>query len=193
MYAVVRTGGKQYKVQAGDVVQVGKLEKDLGAEFDITDVLAIGGDAQHIGTPLVKNAKVTVVVTKQARTGKVIVFKKNRRHGYRKFKTHKQDFTELFVKAIVTPDGKSVKSDENPLVVDVAASRIARVEQKVADHKARVSKDGSADAGEEKPVKKSAAKKAAPKKKVAKKAAGKKGAAKKSGAKKKAAKKTSKK
>lgn len=189
MYAVIRTGGKQYKVQAGDVVQVGKLEKDLGAEFDLTDVLAIGGDAQHIGTPLVKNAKVTVVVTKQARTGKVIVFKKNRRHGYRKFQTHKQDFTELFVKAIVTPDGKSVKSDETPNVVDVAAARIARVEQKIADHKARVSKDGSTDAGEEK----AAAKKAAPKKKVAKKAAGKKGAAKKSGAKKKAAKKTSKK
>lgn len=192
MYAVVRTGGKQYKVQAGDVFQVEKLEKDLGAEFDLTDVLAIGGDAQHIGTPLVKNAKVTVVVTKQARSGKVIVFKKNRRHGYRRFKTHKQHFTELFVKSITTPDGKSAKTDESPRVVDVAATRLARIEQKVADHKARVSKDGGGEEATEKVAKKTA-KKAAPKKAAAKKATGKKGAAKKSAGKKKAVKKTSKK
>jgi len=190
MYAVIRTGGKQYRVQPGDVVQVESLDKDLGAEFDLTDVLAIGGETTHLGTPVVKNAKVTVVVTKQARTGKVIVFKKNRRHGYRKFQTHKQNFTELFVKSITSPDGKSAKSDEAPKIVDVAASRLARIEQKIADHKERVSKTGSKQ--EKKAAKKVAAKKAAaPKKKVAKKAAGKKAGAKKTA--KKAAKKSSKK
>ena len=100
MYAIIKTGGKQYKVQAGDVLQIEKLEQDLGSEFNIDQVLMIGGDKAHVGTPIVKNAKVTVVVTKQARTKKVIVFKKKRRQGYRKFATHKQDFTEIFVKSI---------------------------------------------------------------------------------------------
>src|SRR5437868_14614107 len=106
MYAIIRTGGKQYKVQAGDVLQVDKLEQDLGKEFNIGEVLMIGGESAVIGQPLVKNASVTVVVTKQARTRKKIVFKKKRRQGYRKFATHKQDFTEIFIKAITTPDGK---------------------------------------------------------------------------------------
>ncbi|WP_374076416.1 50S ribosomal protein L21 [Bdellovibrio bacteriovorus] len=96
MYAIIRTGGKQYKVQAGDVLQVDKLEQKLGAEFDINEILMVGGESTHVGQPLVKGAKVTVVVTKQAKTRKEIVFKKKRRQGYRKFATHKQEFTELF-------------------------------------------------------------------------------------------------
>ncbi len=111
MYAIIKTGGKQYKVQAGDVLQVEKVDHDLGSEFNIEDILMIGGDKAHVGTPHVKNAKVTVIVTKQARTRKVIVFKKKRRQGYRKFATHKQDFTEIFVKSITSPDGEVSKSD----------------------------------------------------------------------------------
>jgi large subunit ribosomal protein L21 len=169
MYAVIRTGGKQYKVQPGDVLQVEKLEKDLGSEFDISDVLAIGGDAQHIGNPLVKNAKVTVVVTKQARDRKVIVFKKNRRHGYRKFKTHKQHFTELFVKSITSPNGQTAKTDSEPKVVDMAKARVEKIEAKVAERKERVSNKTSEEAPKaaKKATKKVAAKKAV--KKTAKK------------------------
>ena len=169
MYAIIKTGGKQYKVQAGDVLQVEKLEQDLGAEFVISEILMIGGDKAHVGTPLVKNAKVTVVVTKQAKTKKVIVFKKKRRQGYRKFGTHKQNFTELFIKSITSPDGQVSKTDASPVVKDMAALRVERIENKIADHKARVSVRNS-DVDEavlSKPAKKAAkspAKKAAPKK-----------------------------
>lgn len=164
MYAIIRTGGKQYKVQAGDVVQVDKLEQALGAEFDINEILMVGGESTHVGQPLVKGAKVTVVVTKQAKTRKQIVFKKKRRQGYRKFATHKQEFTELFVKAITSPDGKVVKSDESAKVVDVAAVRAEKAQGRVAARKERVSNKGTVEV-----VKKAAAKKVT-KKKVAKKA-----------------------
>ncbi len=194
MYAIIRTGGKQYKVQAGDVLQVEKLEQDLGKEFDITEVLMIGGDAAVIGQPVVKNAKVTVVVTKQARTRKVIVFKKKRRQGYRRFNTHKQDFTEIFVKTITSPDGKSVKAETTPNVVDMMAARTQRIADKQADRKARAEAAvGGGKAAAE--TLKTEAKKVA-KKKVAKKATAKKATKKpasKAGAKKKAAKKATKK
>lgn len=187
MYAIIRTGGKQYKVQAGDVVQVDKLDQKLGAEFDINEILMVGGESTHVGQPLVKGAKVTVVVTKQAKTRKEIVFKKKRRQGYRKFATHKQEFTELFVKAITSPDGKVAKTDEKANVVDVAAVRAEKAQARAAARKERAANKGTAE------VVKKAAKKVA-KKKVAKKAV-KKTAKKatKTGAKKKAAKKTSKK
>ncbi len=174
MYAIIKTGGKQYKVQAGDVLQVEKLDHDLGSEFNIDEILMIGGDKFHVGTPTVKNAKVTVVVTKQARTRKVIVFKKKRRQGYRKFGTHKQHFTELFIKSITSPDGQTSKTEETPLVKDMAVLRTERIEQKMADREARVtSRDTDA-------VETKVAKKAPAKKKVAKKAAPKKAASKRS-------------
>ncbi len=186
MYAIIKTGGKQYKVQAGDVLQVDKLERALGVEFDINEVLMVGGESAAIGQPLVKGAKVTVVVTKQAKTRKQIVFKKKRRQGYRKFATHRQEFTELFVKAI-SFDGKTAKSEESAQVVDVNAVRAEKAQARMDARKERVSKTGSSE------VVKKVAKKVA-KKKVVKKAAKKPAKkASKAGAKKKAAKKTSKK
>ena len=126
MFAIIRTGGKQYKVQPGDVIRVEKLENALGSEFDVTDVLMVGGEAPVIGQPVVKNAKVTCVVTKQTRDRKVIIFKKKRRQGYRRFKTHRQHFTELFVKAI-SLDGKTAKTDAQAKVVDVDQARKERI------------------------------------------------------------------
>jgi large subunit ribosomal protein L21 len=174
MYAIIKTGGKQYKVQAGDILQIEKVENELGSEFNIDEILMIGGDKSHVGTPTVKNAKVTVVVTKQARHRKVIVFKKKRRQGYRKFGTHKQYFTEIFIKAITSPDGQTSKTDSTPVVKDMAVLRTERIEQKMADREARVTaRDGDA-------VETAAPKKATAKKKVAKKAAPKKAASKRS-------------
>ncbi|MBK9324612.1 MAG: 50S ribosomal protein L21 [Bdellovibrionaceae bacterium] len=193
MYAIIRTGGKQYKVQAGDVLQVDKLDQDLGKEFNIGEVLMIGGDPAVIGQPLVKNASVTVIVTKQAKTRKKIVFKKKRRHGYRRFATHKQDFTEIFVKAITSPDGKVTKSESSPVVKDMAAVRLQKIQDKQLARKTRVEAAiGGGDAGE---ILKQEVKKVT-KKKVVKKATAKKAAkkpAKKAAAKKKVTKKTSKK
>jgi large subunit ribosomal protein L21 len=184
MYAIIKTGGKQYKVQAGDVLQVEKLENDLGSEFKIDEVLLVGGDKTHVGSPTVKNASVTVVVTKQARTRKVIVFKKRRRHSYRRFGTHKQDFTELFVKAITSPDGQTSKTDTAPVVKDIAALRAERIQNKVEDSRARaeagvglgraaahgVTKEAPAKKAAA-PKKKATAKKAAPKKATSKRSA----------------------
>lgn len=161
MYAVIRTGGKQYRVQPGDVIRVEKLDNALGTELKLTDVLLVGGDTTVIGQPTVKNAEVTVVVTKQTKDKKVIIFKKKRRQGYRRFKTHRQPFTELFVKAI-SLDGKTAKSDSDANVVDVDQVR----RDKIADRS--VAKRERAEAGTKsaEPKAKKVAKKAAPKAKA---------------------------
>jgi large subunit ribosomal protein L21 len=200
MYAIIKTGGKQYKVHAGDVLQIEKVEQDLGSEYTINDILLVGGDKTHVGAPVVKNASVTVVVTKQARTRKVIVFKKKRRQGYRKFGTHKQDFTEIFVKSITAPDGQVSKTDDTPVVKNIAALRAERIQTKIEDSRARAEAGiglgraaakgaNKAEAGPS--TAKVKAKKAAPKKKAAAKKATSKRAVKKTA--KKAAKKTTKK
>lgn len=131
MYAIIKTGGKQYKVQPGQSVRVEKLEQALGSEFDLTEVLLVGGENPVVGQPLVKDAKVTVVVTKQAKDKKVLVFKKKRRQGYRKMRGHRQTFTELFVKAI-TVGGKTAKASTEPVVVDVEKMRAEKQASKVA-------------------------------------------------------------
>ena len=117
MYAIIRTGGKQYKVQPGDVLRIEKLEADLGSEVEMTEVLCIGGDELIVGEPMVKNAKVTMVVTNQRKGDKVIIFKKKRRQGYRRLTGHRQLYTEVFVKAISGPAG-TVTAKDKPAVFD---------------------------------------------------------------------------
>ena len=188
MYAVIRTGGKQYKVQPGDIIRVEKLEQALGSEFDLTEVLMVGGDSPVVGMPTVKNAAVTVVVTKQTRDRKVIIFKKKRRQGYRRFKTHRQPFTELFVKSI-SLNGQVSKTDNTAKVVDVDAQRVERIKARTdAKNTAKETRgdEGTVEKAVRKTGKKKVAKKASAKKVVKKTTA-------KAGAKKKTAKKTSKK
>lgn len=187
MYAIIRTGGKQYKVQPGDVIRVEKVEQELGSEFDLTDVLLIGGEAAPVaGTPTVKNAKVTVVVTKQTRDRKVIIFKKKRRQGYRRFKTHRQPFAELFIKAI-SHDGKTAKAEGSANVIDVDQVRQAKIQARTEEKNAAKQDKAVAETRAAKTEARKTAKKAPAKKKVAKKVGAKKAPAKK------AAKKTSKK
>ena len=185
MYAIVRTGGKQYKVQAGDVIRVEKLDSVLGSEVELTDVLMVGGETTVVGQPTVKNAKVTVVVTKQTKDRKVIIFKKKRRQGYRRFKTHRQPFTELFIKSIAL-DGKVSKAEESANVVDVVKVREERIAARTAEKIANRQSEGILEKAERKAAK-TAAKKAAPKKTAKKKTA--KAATKKSSSKKAKAKK----
>jgi large subunit ribosomal protein L21 len=118
MYAIIRTGGKQYTVRAGDTVRVEKLPRELGSEFLMDEILLVGGDKVHVGEPTVKNAKVTVVVTQQAKAPKVIVFKKKRRQGYRRLQGHRQLFTELFVKSIHSPSGEVSEAEKVAQVID---------------------------------------------------------------------------
>lgn len=140
MYAVIRTGGKQYTVRAGDTLRVEKLQHELGSEFTVDEVLLVGGDKIHVGEPTVKDAKVIVVVTQQAKAPKVIVFKKKRRQGYRRLKGHRQFFTELFVKTIQSPTGEVSEAEKTAHVIDPikSAERKAMHEAKIADSGADV-------------------------------------------------------
>ncbi len=133
MYAIIRTGGKQYTVRPGDTLRVEKLPRELGSEFDIDEVLLVGGDEIHVGQPVVKNAKVTMVVTQQGRAPKVIVFKKKRRQGYRRLHGHRQYYTELFVKAIKGPTGEVSEADGKAVVLDPAKKR-ERLEKRLSEN-----------------------------------------------------------
>lgn len=100
MYAVIKTGGKQYRVSEGDKVRVEKLLGDVGSTVELNEVLMIGGEKLSIGAPLVKGAKVTATITAQDRAKKVVVFKFRRRKNYRRKNGHRQPFTELHITGI---------------------------------------------------------------------------------------------
>jgi large subunit ribosomal protein L21 len=96
MYAVVKTGGKQYKVRPGQLVRVEKLEGAVGDSVALDDVLLIGGgDALKIGRPQLEGASVQAQIVEQGRAKKIIVFKKKRRKGYHKKQGHRQYYTQL--------------------------------------------------------------------------------------------------
>lgn len=101
MLAVIKTGGKQYTVQPDTVIRVEKLETQAGETVTIEDVLLINdGKKTTVGEPLVKGAKVVAEVVRQMRDRKVLVFKKIRRHNYRRKKGHRQHLTVLKIKSI---------------------------------------------------------------------------------------------
>jgi large subunit ribosomal protein L21 len=126
MYAVVKTGGRQYRVSPGDTFSVEKLEGAPGATIELSEVLMVGGDQTLLGTPLVSGAKVSVVIETQFRGPKILVYKKKRRHKYRKMRGHRSELTRLFVSEITTPSG-SVKADSKPHVLDPNREKPAKV------------------------------------------------------------------
>jgi large subunit ribosomal protein L21 len=100
MYAVIRTGGKQYRVVKNDIISVEKLAGEPGATIELGEVLAIGdGAALTTGTPI-SGASVSATVIEHGRGDKVIIFKKKRRHNYRRKNGHRQAFTKLRIEAI---------------------------------------------------------------------------------------------
>ncbi len=101
MYAVIRTGGKQYRVAENDVLFVEKLDAEVGATVELGEVLMIGGDEPKIGRPLVEGAKVEATVLDQTRGPKIVIFKKKRRKNYRRKRGHRQHQTVLRVTRIV--------------------------------------------------------------------------------------------
>ena len=107
MYAVIRTGGKQYKVAPEDVLQIEKIDGAAGDAVQFADVLMIGGEGEPaVGAPLVAGAAVSAEVVEQGRGAKVIIFKKRRRQNYRRKKGHRQDLTTVRILEIFT-DGKA--------------------------------------------------------------------------------------
>ena len=95
MYAVITTGGKQYKVSAGDLLKVEKLDGAVGDSIELNEVLMVGGEEVKIGTPLLPNAKVTAQIVEQGKDKKILVFKSKRRKNYRKKYGHRQPLTRL--------------------------------------------------------------------------------------------------
>lgn len=101
MFAVIKTGGKQYKVAENDVIKVEKLDTEAGKKVKIKEVLMVGGEGDvKVGDPLLKGAEVTAEVLEQARAKKIIVFKKKRRQNYRRKKGHRQHQTVLKITGI---------------------------------------------------------------------------------------------
>lgn len=95
MYAVIKTGGKQYKVSAGDLLKVEKLDGAVGDTIELNEVLMVGGEEVKIGTPLLPNAKVTATIVEQGKDKKILVFKSKRRKTFRKKNGHRQPITRL--------------------------------------------------------------------------------------------------
>jgi len=101
MYAIIETGGKQYKVQAGDIITVEKLGADAGTSYTFDKVLSIlDGDNSVFGTPTVKGATVTAQVMGDGKAKKVIVYKYKAKKGFHKKKGHRQPFTQVKIEAV---------------------------------------------------------------------------------------------
>ena len=101
MYAVIKTGGKQYRVSAGQKLKVEQIPADIGQEITLDQVLSVGeGEALKIGAPFVDGAKVTATVLAQGRHDKIKIFKMRRRKGYRRTQGHRQNYTEIRIEAV---------------------------------------------------------------------------------------------
>ena len=100
MFAVIRTGGKQYKVAKDDVLTIEKVAGEVGGELKLDEVLLLGGDKPKAGAPLVKGACVTAEILAQGRGEKVVAFKKKRRKNTHRKRGHRQPFTKIKITAI---------------------------------------------------------------------------------------------
>ena len=166
MYALVKTGGKQYRVAKDDTILVERIAADEGAQVILNDVVMLGdGDKVTIGTPTVAGAAVSATVMRQTRGPKIIIFRRKRRKNHRRTQGHRQDLTLLRITDIAEDINKLTK----PAAPKPAASKKPAALKKAAAKKA---------------LAKAANKKAAPKAAVSKKATAKKTAAKKVAAKK---------
>ena len=181
MYALVRTGGKQYRVAKDDTILVERIAADEGAEVILDDVVMLGdGDKVTIGTPRVEGAAVSATVVSQTRGPKIIIFRRKRRKNHRRTQGHRQDLTLLKINAIAE-DGKSLRPKAAPAKKAAAKADAA---PKAAAKKAAAQKAAAPKAAAKKAAAPKAEAKAAPKKAAAKKAPAKKATAKKAAAKK---------
>ena len=101
MYAVIKTGGKQYKVAAGEKLKIEQIPAEIGSEITLDQVLAVGeGASPKLGEPLVNGAAVIATVISQGRHDKVTIFKMRRRKHYQKHQGHRQNYTEILINTI---------------------------------------------------------------------------------------------
>ncbi len=111
MYAIIATGGKQYKVSLGDKVRVEKLEKEVGETVVFDSVLMVSADTVAIGNPAVSGATVEATVTEQGKDKKVVVYKYKPKTGYHKKNGHRQQYTELLIDKIIL-NGVELKDEK---------------------------------------------------------------------------------
>jgi len=164
MFAVVKTGGKQYRVQKDDIIKVEKLAGEAGSEILLEDVLMQGGEGKAtVGTPVIEGAAVKAEILEQTRGDKIIVFKKKRRQKYRRTRGHRQDLTVLKILDVAAKAGAKTK-----------AAPAKKAEPKKDEAKEAAPKAEAKTEAKKAPAKKAAAKKAPAKKAPAKKAAAKK-------------------
>ena len=166
MYAVIKTGGKQYRVSPGDKLKIETIDAEVGASFDFDTVLMISdGDAITVGTPTIASAKVTAEVVAHGRGKKVEIIKFRRRKHHQKRTGHRQNFTQVEIQSI---DGKGAVAKKK-----VAPAKKAKAADSDADAKTAKKSPAKKEAAPAKTAeKKPAAKKAAPKKATAKKSTG---------------------
>lgn len=162
MYAVIRTGGKQYRVSPDDVIEVEKLAGEAGEIIQFEEVLFLGGEGPaQIGAPTVSGASVAGQVVEQKRADKILVFKKKRRKNYRRKKGHRQHLTAVRITEILTGGKKPSKAAAKPAPAKKEEKAKAG---KPAAKKAEAKADAKPAAKKKAPAKKPAAKKPAAKK-----------------------------
>ena len=112
MFAVIKTGGKQYKVAKDDVIRIEKLDAKTGSKVAFDDVLMLGdGDSNTVGTPLISGASVAGTVMDQTRNDKILIFKRKRRQGYRRLNGHRQHVTLVKITDILSTGQKPAKAE----------------------------------------------------------------------------------
>jgi large subunit ribosomal protein L21 len=158
MFAIIKTGGKQYKVAANEIIKIEKLAAASGDAIEFTDVLMMGqGSSVTVGAPLVTNAKVCGTVLEQIRDDKVIVFKKKRRHNYRRKNGHRQYLTVVRITDILS-DGASPKAKASPVKASVEKPKKEAVPHDEPKMEKKAVKKTAPKAEDKAPVKKAAPK-----------------------------------
>ena len=114
MFAVIRTGGKQYRVAPNDIIEIEKIAGKPGDIIELSEVILLGGDSPKTGNPTISGASVAAEVIEQTRGEKIIVFKKKRRKNYRRKKGHRQELTALRITEILTDGKKPSKAAAKP-------------------------------------------------------------------------------
>jgi large subunit ribosomal protein L21 len=170
MFAVIRTGGKQYRVAPNDIIEIEKIAGEPGDIVELADVILLGGEGgPKTGTPTIAGASVAAEVIEQKRGDKIIVFKKKRRQGYRRTAGHRQLLTSVRITEILTDGKKPSKAAAKPAPKKTEAKKAeTKVEAKPAAKKAETkveAKKAVAKPAAKKPAAKTAAK--APAKKPA--------------------------
>lgn len=124
MFAVFKTGGKQYRAAADDVLEVAKIDGEPGDIVEFGEVLLVGGDSVTLGKPSVAGATVAAEVVEQSRGPKIIAFKKRRRKNSRRKRGHRQEFTRVRITEILT-DGKKPSKEAKPSAAASSAQESA--------------------------------------------------------------------